>query len=167
MFFIIFFFQAEDGIRDDLVTGVQTCALPISELPAGSSVTNFLAGLPPARRRGINQGSVTGQRPAHFIGADPARHFAEGNFMDHAVPGQRRGLDDDIRSTLLEVADPAAAHEQYVASALIGFRYRSAEALRILGVDLGAAGMFGGRELLKMEILRGLPARVEPGSGLL
>src|SRR5258708_21148954 len=27
-----FFFQAEDGIRDDLVTGVQTCALPISGL---------------------------------------------------------------------------------------------------------------------------------------
>src|SRR5258708_14718811 len=27
-----FFFQAEDGIRDDLVTGVQTCALPISTL---------------------------------------------------------------------------------------------------------------------------------------
>src|SRR5947208_16871980 len=26
---ITFFFQAEDGIRDDLVTGVQTCALPI------------------------------------------------------------------------------------------------------------------------------------------
>ena len=28
--FSFFFFQAEDGIRDDLVTGVQTCALPIS-----------------------------------------------------------------------------------------------------------------------------------------
>src|SRR5258708_30003675 len=27
--YIFFFFQAEDGIRDDLVTGVQTCALPI------------------------------------------------------------------------------------------------------------------------------------------
>src|SRR5438552_8390102 len=26
---MFFFFQAEDGIRDDLVTGVQTCALPI------------------------------------------------------------------------------------------------------------------------------------------
>src|SRR5260221_592293 len=26
----IFFFQAEDGIRDHCVTGVQTCALPIS-----------------------------------------------------------------------------------------------------------------------------------------
>src|SRR5215216_70853 len=27
---LYFLFQAEDGIRDDLVTGVQTCALPIS-----------------------------------------------------------------------------------------------------------------------------------------
>src|SRR5260221_418142 len=27
--FLIFFFQAEDGIRDHCVTGVQTCALPI------------------------------------------------------------------------------------------------------------------------------------------
>src|SRR5205823_9555208 len=31
-FFFFFFFQAEDGIRDKLVTGVQTCALPISWL---------------------------------------------------------------------------------------------------------------------------------------
>src|SRR5229473_3278935 len=30
LFFVFFFFQAEDGIRDKLVTGVQTCALPIS-----------------------------------------------------------------------------------------------------------------------------------------
>ena len=29
MVFFFFFFQAEDGIRDKLVTGVQTCALPI------------------------------------------------------------------------------------------------------------------------------------------
>src|SRR5205823_7171119 len=30
-----FFFQAEDGIRDKLVTGVQTCALPIWDPPGG------------------------------------------------------------------------------------------------------------------------------------
>src|SRR2546429_4481505 len=30
---IFFFFQAEDGIRDVAVTGVQTCALPISAAP--------------------------------------------------------------------------------------------------------------------------------------
>src|SRR5204862_964295 len=29
--FLLFFFQAEDGIRDLYVTGVQTCALPIYE----------------------------------------------------------------------------------------------------------------------------------------
>src|SRR5437016_7005864 len=31
-FFVFFFFQAEDGIRDWSVTGVQTCALPISRI---------------------------------------------------------------------------------------------------------------------------------------
>src|SRR5207244_8584978 len=30
-----FYFQAEDGIRDDLVTGVQTCALPIYFFESG------------------------------------------------------------------------------------------------------------------------------------
>src|SRR2546426_3939777 len=34
-----FFFQAEDGIRDYKVTGVQTCALPIST-PAGASLAS-------------------------------------------------------------------------------------------------------------------------------
>src|SRR2546430_13493143 len=33
---VIFFFQAEDGIRDLTVTGVQTCALPISQRRLGS-----------------------------------------------------------------------------------------------------------------------------------
>src|SRR5205823_11427571 len=36
----IFFFQAEDGIRDKLVTGVQTCALPIYQF-APAQVTSF------------------------------------------------------------------------------------------------------------------------------
>src|SRR5437867_7704241 len=34
-FFFLFFFQAEDGIRDRTVTGVQTCALPISGCAQG------------------------------------------------------------------------------------------------------------------------------------
>src|SRR2546430_7148282 len=32
----VFFFQAEDGIRDLTVTGVQTCALPIFGLEGGA-----------------------------------------------------------------------------------------------------------------------------------
>src|SRR5258708_10767426 len=39
---VFFFFQAEDGIRDDLVTGVQTCALPILQL---TGVLHFHVGL--------------------------------------------------------------------------------------------------------------------------
>src|SRR2546422_6371207 len=55
----LFFFQAEDGIRDVAVTGVQTCALPISlgrrlgllRLPVGEkpSVADFLGALRGAR----------------------------------------------------------------------------------------------------------------------
>src|SRR5258708_3559666 len=49
VYVILFFFQAEDGIRDDLVTGVQTCALPILQdnfLFRGSIRDNILAGRP-------------------------------------------------------------------------------------------------------------------------
>src|SRR5256885_7310805 len=53
--FLFFFFQAEDGIRDYKVTGVQTCALPISPIitftcsrrPAlmSASIVRFMAGM--------------------------------------------------------------------------------------------------------------------------
>src|SRR5205823_7331627 len=36
-----FFFQAEDGIRDKLVTGVQTCALPIFEQPDARRIASL------------------------------------------------------------------------------------------------------------------------------
>src|SRR2546430_5595673 len=35
----LFFFQAEDGIRDLTVTGVQTCALPISQIFVGLALS--------------------------------------------------------------------------------------------------------------------------------
>src|SRR5215510_16169431 len=66
--FVFFFFQAEDGIRDGHVTGVQTCALPISPLPsrpAASSGTGVGArfalvsseiGRASCRERGVDLG---------------------------------------------------------------------------------------------------------------
>src|SRR5699024_11240587 len=48
-----FFFQAEDGIRDRNVTGVQTCALPISlSSTASSRLSNPFSSFssPPTRR---------------------------------------------------------------------------------------------------------------------
>src|SRR5205085_4316717 len=44
---VFFFFQAEDGIRDLTVTGVQTCALPISLRPHGRRL----------RRRALSPGT--------------------------------------------------------------------------------------------------------------
>src|SRR5437764_7500650 len=44
-FSFFFFFQAEDGIRDTSVTGVQTCALPICQRARGSATGS---GYPPS-----------------------------------------------------------------------------------------------------------------------
>src|SRR5205823_11585632 len=53
----VFFFQAEDGIRDKLVTGVQTCALPISprelELLMGGEELARADQLEPAFERAV------------------------------------------------------------------------------------------------------------------
>src|SRR5260370_37442362 len=42
---VVFFFQAEDGIRDSSVTGVQTCALPICLVAAAPATTGSI-GMP-------------------------------------------------------------------------------------------------------------------------
>src|SRR5439155_17025144 len=47
-----FFFQAEDGIRDGHVTGVQTCALPISYQEAGTRPLVELGFMPEALTTG-------------------------------------------------------------------------------------------------------------------
>src|SRR2546427_2183466 len=58
--FFFFFFQAEDGIRDLTVTGVQTCALPIWPLagtphcrPAAGTTAQSRSALPLASARAI------------------------------------------------------------------------------------------------------------------
>src|SRR3712207_1970057 len=47
--FVFFFFQAEDGIRDIGVTGVQTCALPISAIGTGADQYPPGPGIPELR----------------------------------------------------------------------------------------------------------------------
>src|SRR3989441_6175934 len=54
MYYVLFFFffQAEDGIRDKLVTGVQTCALPICFHPVRSIMQGVL-------HLGVSQGLLS------------------------------------------------------------------------------------------------------------
>src|SRR2546430_11207081 len=70
----IFFFQAEDGIRDLTVTGVQTCALPITLADAVQSdravyavARELLARLRAARRV-----------PARLLGVAPSQPVRQG-----------------------------------------------------------------------------------------
>src|SRR3712207_6847293 len=77
-----FFFQAEDGIRDIGVTGVQTCALPILEaqgLPEGI----YAAGL----------GEIAQAHPGVSIGSYPS--FSLTGFRNQIVV---RGKDPGARS---------------------------------------------------------------------
>src|SRR5205823_11131391 len=46
---MVFFFQAEDGIRDKLVTGVQTCALPICPPSGRGAADRWRLAQPPGR----------------------------------------------------------------------------------------------------------------------
>src|SRR5687768_17951604 len=50
LFFFFFFFQAEDGIRDVAVTGVQTCALPIYTNSRSAHTMGFVVAMRPAVR---------------------------------------------------------------------------------------------------------------------
>src|SRR5256885_6507638 len=77
-----FFFQAEDGIRDYKVTGVQTCALPICDDGVGRS-SRLAAG-----RTGA--APAVGER-RHVAGV---RLFLEVVGVHHRAPLARRHVDE-------------------------------------------------------------------------
>src|SRR5438093_1703410 len=63
---LCFFFQAEDGIRDWSVTGVQTCALPIWD---GGRCQNTIPVRRAVKRKpvfSLRHGSLAAQRPCKF-----------------------------------------------------------------------------------------------------
>src|SRR5256885_8951239 len=76
---VYFFFQAEDGIRDYKVTGVQTCALPIFVVPALRRVDPAITSGPTAGAmvRSTNVcSSVRGSQVTKMI-FEPARRRSE------------------------------------------------------------------------------------------
>src|SRR5256885_10739676 len=74
----LFFFQAEDGIRDYKVTGVQTCALPIlihgaQKVPWDRSGFNYALVRTPSRR---NTGSCAAATVRAVRPSEPHSHVA-------------------------------------------------------------------------------------------
>src|SRR3989454_8192467 len=78
----VFFFQAEDGIRDYKVTGVQTCALPIWDVAEAAQLAADLQAVAP-REHQVEQHEV-GRMLAH------PRHHLEA--VGDAVRGETRRL---------------------------------------------------------------------------
>src|SRR5699024_11673218 len=72
-----FFFQAEDGIRDRNVTGVQTCALPICRVtvPSSMSLLHGMAWLNPDYASSVNPSS--GTPSPHTQGATESHRAVE------------------------------------------------------------------------------------------
>src|SRR5690348_17934018 len=69
-----FFFQAEDGIRDGRVTGVQTCALPISNGVAADVLADIGAGLGAMEDAGHDtSGAIIVVKPTAFYRLVSAR----------------------------------------------------------------------------------------------
>src|SRR5258708_23860548 len=64
----LLFFQAEDGIRDDLVTGVQTCALPISEELSALIIKKLKADAEKYLNESVTDAVIT--VPAYFNDAE-------------------------------------------------------------------------------------------------
>src|SRR2546422_10109900 len=86
-----FFFQAEDGIRDVAVTGVQTCALPISggHLPGGVGVAAAEGGF--TASTGSGQPTASTLAPAGVLGhwsmpsGTPSRSVSNGQPLASTV----------------------------------------------------------------------------------
>src|SRR2546427_12550936 len=68
---LFFFFQAEDGIRDLTVTGVQTCALPI--LMAACEIRTVVAGSAGSHIKGFNSHGVVAVRNREVGAGDVER----------------------------------------------------------------------------------------------
>src|SRR5439155_18017812 len=116
VFLLCFFFQAEDGIRDGHVTGVQTCALPIFAFSEGArgaaqrveshaDPATDLGGIGIARRYRLSNRRA---RRACILGAaEEARDELHPVELLRCELGQ--AVDPErIRASVLDPADPVA-----------------------------------------------------------
>src|SRR5687767_3546625 len=127
-FFLFFFFQAEDGIRDKLVTGVQTCALPIfvaagvypSPIPHADVVTTTTH----KTLRGPRGGLIL-CKAEHAKAIDKAVFpGTQGGPLEHVIAAKavafKEALDPSFKSYCAQII----ANAQTLSKALSGFGFQ-------------------------------------------
>src|SRR2546425_8467339 len=97
---MFFFFQAEDGIRDKLVTGVQTCALPITYRSFYEQMSNGLLSVQGQSYgyAALDSNEVTYTGVAGTCSGNPFRNTnCNGLFSPQAVARMQGGLREALR----------------------------------------------------------------------
>src|SRR5260221_8533373 len=101
--FSFFFFQAEDGIRDHCVTGVQTCALPISghsrSPRAGLRLDRF--EMPQGEGLRVETGYAQGCSVTPFYDPMVAKLVAHGSDRTQAIARLRQALAQTDRKSVV------------------------------------------------------------------
>src|SRR2546427_12620257 len=115
---LFFFFQAEDGIRDLTVTGVQTCALPISRWTCslrreGLTICKALSPCSiPSRMKGISTRYLSADVRKNVQMCMPSSKFSPKRRTDFRVPlmvtSSLASPDPDARSLRIAEATQGA-----------------------------------------------------------
>src|SRR5688500_20180483 len=94
MFSYYFFFQAEDGIRDYKVTGVQTCALPILKVKLKTLPDKLRGGAWPSPARAVRCPVKSGRSEERRVGKECRSWWGAHNEKKKAERGKgKRGAE--------------------------------------------------------------------------
>src|SRR5205085_8307825 len=96
-FIVFFFFQAEDGIRDLTVTGVQTCALPICERAAALHQVHDGVG-EPGDRGELDRSAEADEVDGNALAGERARGQARILGRDAQARSEERRVGKEWRS---------------------------------------------------------------------
>src|SRR5687767_15304535 len=99
---MIFFFQAEDGIRDKLVTGVQTCALPICAVLRRPRSARWRRRHQEDQLRSVERRDATGQTVPGVLAHEQRRASPRRLERAHLSPAFDEALLVDRKSVVRE-----------------------------------------------------------------
>src|SRR3712207_9166741 len=162
----MFFFQAEDGIRDIGVTGVQTCALPISEFEARTPY--YYSGWERRRDDEVERGD---RASVVILGSGPNR-IGQGIEFDYCCVHAAMTVRASGRDAVMVNCNPETVSTDYDTSDRLYFEPLTLDdVLGVIEIEQpeGVIVQFGGQTPLKLAAglaEAGVPLLGTPGEGI-